>query len=189
MCAATLPGAANNQMIRRYPNADVITLQVVGMAGEDRFKLAASRQLQAVQGRSTLKGPARDACFQVTVGRINDIVRAQQDIHGTAADPRVRPVAAQSAEFGAHRLRIDHLPANEIALTDEAGDKGRARLVIQVVRRVPLFQATFLEHANVIADGEGFFLVVGHQNGAGATRLEDISYLMAQPTAQLAVQV
>ena len=61
--------------------------------------------------------------------------------------------------------------------------------MIEIERRIPLLQATILEHADVIADGEGFFLIVSDQNGAGATRLENFSYLMAQASAQFAIEV
>ena len=61
--------------------------------------------------------------------------------------------------------------------------------MIEVERCVPLLQATILEHTDVIADGECFFLIVSDQNGAGATRLENFSYLMAQAPAQFAIEV
>ena len=41
----------------------------------------------------------------------------------------------------------------------------------------------------MVADCEGFFLVVGHQNRAGATGLEDVPHLMAQATTQFAIEV
>lgn len=41
----------------------------------------------------------------------------------------------------------------------------------------------------MIAHGEGFLLIVGNQDGAGAAALEDIAHLMAQTPAQLHVQV
>ena len=46
-----------------------------------------------------------------------------------------------------------------------------------------------VEHAHMVTDGEGFFLVMGDQNGAGAAGLEDIANLMAEAAAQLAIQV
>lgn len=48
---------------------------------------------------------------------------------------------------------------------------------------------TFLEHADVVADGEGFFLVVGHQDRAGAACLEDLANLLAEAAAQFHVEV
>ena len=83
----------------------------------------------------------------------------------------------------------DHLPTDEIPLANEAGHERRLRLVVKVVGRVPLLQAAFLEHANLVADGKGFFLVMGHQNGTGAAALENVANLMAQASAQLYVEV
>ena len=93
------------------------------------------------------------------------------------------------AEFGQHRFRGLQLAADEIALADEAGHERRQRLVIEVVGGVPLLQAALAEHADLVADGEGFFLVVGDQDGAGAARLEDVAHFAAQAAAQLHVQV
>ena len=61
--------------------------------------------------------------------------------------------------------------------------------MVEVERGIPLFQATLVEHADMVADGEGFFLVVGNQNGAGAAQLEDFADLLAEAPAQLAIQV
>ena len=61
--------------------------------------------------------------------------------------------------------------------------------MIEVERCVPLLQAAILEHADVIADGEGFFLIVSDQNGAGTTCLENFPNLMAQAPAQFAIKV
>ena len=61
--------------------------------------------------------------------------------------------------------------------------------MIQVVGRIPLFETTFLEHADVVADSEGFFLIVCHQNRTGATGFQNVPYLVAQLAPQLTVQV
>ena len=83
----------------------------------------------------------------------------------------------------------EHLAADEVALADEAGDEGGQRLVVEVERRIPLLQVAVLEHADLVADGEGFLLVVGDQDGAGAARLEDLAHLVAEAAAQLDVEV
>lgn len=63
------------------------------------------------------------------------------------------------------------------------------RFVIEVERRVPLLEAAVLEHADLIADGEGFLLIMGHQNRAGAARLENLPDLQAQPAARFDVRL
>jgi hypothetical protein len=61
--------------------------------------------------------------------------------------------------------------------------------VVEVVGRIPLLQPAFLEHANMVANSEGFFLIVGHQNRTGATGFQDIAHFVAELATQLAIQV
>ncbi|MNC34859.1 hypothetical protein D3C75_833160 [compost metagenome] len=88
-----------------------------------------------------------------------------------------------------HGVGAEHLAADEVALADEAGDEGGQRLVVEVERRVPLLEATIVEHADLVADGEGFLLVVGDQDGAGAARFEYLADLLAEAAAQFDVEV
>ncbi|MNZ99257.1 hypothetical protein D3C78_1185750 [compost metagenome] len=120
---------------------------------------------------------------------MNDVVWSQQHINRAARGEGIGTVATQFAQFGLHRLRAGQLATNEVTLTNEAGDEGREGFVIEVVGGIPLLQATFLEHADVIADGKGLFLVVCDQNGTGATALENVADLMAEAPAQLHVEV
>ena len=126
--------------------------------------------MQAVQGRCTKEGLADDFGFKRAIRGVDDVIRAQQDINSPAGWPAISPVAAQYAQLGLYRLRAEQLPTNEIALADKARYIWRQRLVVKVVGRIPLFQATLFKHPYVITDGEGFFLVVGHQNGTGTAR-------------------
>ena len=43
-------GLKHHQMLGGYADTHFRTWQMIGMAGENRFQLAASRQLQAVEG-------------------------------------------------------------------------------------------------------------------------------------------
>ncbi len=61
--------------------------------------------------------------------------------------------------------------------------------MIEVVGRIPLLQATFLEHADVVTHGERFFLVMGHQDRTGASCLENVAHLMAELAPQFAIEV
>ncbi|MND65478.1 hypothetical protein D3C80_568480 [compost metagenome] len=176
-------------MFSRDTNTHIRPNLTIDMARENRLQLCACRQLQAIQGRCTQECLAGNSRPQCAVRGIDDIVRAQQHVHGAAYRPGVGPIAAQLTQFGLHRFWAAQLTANEIALADETRDKRCQGFVIQVVGRIPLFQATFLEHANVVADREGFFLVVSHQNRAGATGLEDVAYFMAELAAQFAIKV
>ncbi|KWV89441.1 hypothetical protein PFLmoz3_00863 [Pseudomonas fluorescens] len=74
-------------------------------------------------------------------------------------------------------------------MADETGDVRRLRFVIEVVGRVPLLKAAFLEDPDVIADGEGLFLIMGYQDRAGAASLEDVAHFMAELAAQFAIEV
>ena len=70
-------GLEHYQVLCRYANAHFCTWQVVGMARENRLQLAASRQMQAVQGRGTKEILAENPGFQIAVRCIDDIVRTQ----------------------------------------------------------------------------------------------------------------
>ena len=61
-------------MFGGHANADIVTHQVIGVAWEDRFELAAGGQLQAVQRRGAKEGLADDPGFQRTVRGVDDIV-------------------------------------------------------------------------------------------------------------------
>ncbi len=52
-----------------------------------------------------------------------------------------------------------------------------------------MLQPAVLEHTDLIADGKGFFLVMGDQDGADATGFEDVPHLMAEAPAQVDVEV
>ena len=51
-------------MIGGDADAHFVTRQVIGMAGEDRFQLAAGGQLQAIEGGGAEEGLADDARLQ-----------------------------------------------------------------------------------------------------------------------------
>ena len=61
--------------------------------------------------------------------------------------------------------------------------------MVEVVGRVPLLQAAFLEDADLIAHRERFFLIMGDQDRTGAACLEYVAHLMAKLAAQLTVEV
>ena len=82
----------------------LLTGLVVGVAGEDRFQQAAGRQLQAIEGGGAEEGLADDACLQLAARGVNDVIRAQQHIHGAAGGPLIGAVAADHAKFGLHRV-------------------------------------------------------------------------------------
>ena len=176
-------------MVGGDADADLLAGQMVGVTGEDGFQLGAGGQLQAVQGRGAEEGLADDLRLQLAVRGVDDIVRTQQYVHRTARCPGVGAVAVDDAQFGLHRIRALQQPTNEVALANEAGDEGRQWLVVQVERGIPLLQPAFMEDPDMVADGEGFFLIMGDQNGAGATGLEDVAHLMTEAAAQFAIEV
>ena len=176
-------------MVGSNGNTDFLASRVVCVAGKYPLQLIAGRQLQAIQRRSAKKSLADDERLESAFRRIDDVIRTQQDIHRAASRHGVGAVAANDAQFGLYCLRVNQLAADEIPLAYETRHEGCKRLMVQVERRVPLFQPTILEHADLIADSEGFFLIVGDENGAGATRLENFANFVAQAPAQVAIEV
>ncbi|MNH13550.1 hypothetical protein D3C79_731260 [compost metagenome] len=162
---------------------------MVDMAGENGLQLAACRQLQAIKRRRAEEALAGNQRLEGAVWRMNDIVRTQQHIDRTAWGEGIGTVTTQLTQFGLYRLRAGQLATDEVALANEAGHEWRQWFVIQVVRGIPLFQAAFLEHTDMIADGKGFLLIMGDQNGAGATALENVTDFMTEAPTQLHVEV
>lgn len=167
-------------MIGLHCNLHILTDLVVVMAREDRFELATGGQLQAVERGCPKETLAHDVRHERAARCMHDIIRAQQYIHRAARRHDVGAVTAQLTHFGIDRLVAAHLPTDEVPLADETRHEWRLRFVVKVVGRVPLFQATFLEDADLVADGKGFFLVMGDQNGAGTAAFENVANLMAQ---------
>ncbi|MNH33775.1 hypothetical protein D3C79_943200 [compost metagenome] len=80
-------------MIGLHRNPYVFTDLLIDMAWEDRLQLAACRQLQAIQGRCTEEALADDACAQLAVWRMHDVIGPQQHIHRASRRHDVRTVA------------------------------------------------------------------------------------------------
>ena len=80
--------------------------------------------------------------------------------------------------------RLDHH-----ALTDEAGDEGAGRPVVDVVGRVPLLQSAGLEDADTVGHGKGLVLVMRHQQCGSAALAQQLADLARQAVTQLRVEV
>ena len=61
--------------------------------------------------------------------------------------------------------------------------------MVEVVGRIPLLKATFLENADMVADSKGFFLIMRHQNGTDTTGFQDIAHFVAELAAQFAIEL
>ena len=61
--------------------------------------------------------------------------------------------------------------------------------MIKIVGAVPLLDFTLMHDADLIGDGEGFVLVMRHQQGGGVAALDDFAHLQRKALPQLGVQV
>ena len=60
--------------------------------------------------------------------------------------------------------------------------------MVDVVRRVPLFQLALVHYAYPIGQRKGFLLIVGNQQGGDVFLAENVAQLAGQGTAQVQVQ-
>ena len=117
------------------------------------------------------------------------IVRPQQHFHPAAGGKAVRAQAARLAQLDADAGVGAHFARQQHALADKIRHHAVGRLVVQIVRAVPLHDAALLHHPHLVGHGEGFVLVVGDQNRRGLRRLEDVAHFLAQPLAQRHIQI
>ncbi len=90
------------------------------------------------------------------------------------------------AEFAVAR----HQRAREfVGGAGEIGDEQIRRAVIDLVRRIHLQQLAVAHHADAVAEHDGLGLVVGDVERGHAGLLEDDAQIVAQPQAQLGVEV
>ena len=76
-------------------------------------------------------------------------------VRAAALRPRACPAnALQHAELDLELAGVQRLCREEHALADEVGDEAVGRAVVQVVRRVPLLDATLVQDADLVGDGE-----------------------------------
>ncbi len=101
----------------------------------------------------------------------------------------VSTVAVNDSQLGLYRVAGEQLPTNEVTLTDEAGNKGRRRFVVEVVRGVPLLQLAVFQHADVIAHGKGLGLIMGHQHGTDTAGLENVAHFSRESAAQFTIEI
>ena len=69
------------------------------------------------------------------------------------------------------RMRKDTV-ANEFC------DEARGWAVVQLVGVIPLLQLAFVHHADAVADGEGFELVMRHKQRSRTRSLQNAAHLM-----------
>ena len=126
---------------------------------------------------------------------MHDVIGAQQHIAQA-----VRIGAGQGALFHVleiaqrgrnHHLRLAqrNLRMGKHAVANEFSDEAGGRPVVQRVGFVPLLQAALVHHADPVADGKRFQLVVGHKQGGGPGGLENAAHFMGQALAQIHIQV
>jgi hypothetical protein len=81
------------------------------------------------------------------------------------------------------------LPIDQIGVADEVGEKARRRLLVELVRRALLRDASAFHHDDAIGDGERFLLVVRDVDDGERERLLQLADLLPHAAAQLRVEV
>ena len=97
-------------------------------------------------------------------------------------------VVAEDPDLG-HDALGGHHPRQEIRGAHELGDERRGRAMVDGLRRPELFQPPRVQHADLVGDGEGFLLVVGHEDRRRFRGAEDLLHLVAHLRAQVGVEV
>ena len=108
-------------------------------------------------------------------------VRRRHDRHQRLAQRQLHPHDARPG-------RSHHHARHHRALADETGHIGTGRAVIEPMGRIPLLHAATADHADPVADGKGFLLVVRHQDRRRVRRLQDLPHLQPQLLAQAGIQ-
>ena len=100
--------------------------------------------------------------------------QASQPIWQACGMSPLRTPSSISICFG-----VQHLCRQEHALADEVGDEAVRRAVVEVVGRVPLLDAAFVQDPDLVGHREGLVLVVRDQHRGGAGGLDDVAQLRA----------
>ena len=197
-----------------YPFAERVVV-VAGDVGQDGF---AGFQAQGVEELGTAEGFADDLGFDGGVVVVDDVVGAQQQVAFTVGVGAGQGAFVQAAEVaqrgvdedlvaggavdraaccavwerfqaGFWRAAVADLGGQEDAVADEIGDKAGCGAVVQGVGVVPLVQQAFVHDADDVADGKGFELVVGDEQGGGVGVFEDDAQLVGEAFAQVHIEV
>ena len=123
-------------MIRFEAHADVFPDTVVVMAGYQRVEMIATIQAKRIKDIRPAKLLVADACGQLAVVVMDDIVGSEQNIDYRAGGQLVAAAFEQSQPCP--DAPVFHHAADDNATTDKVGDKTVGRLVIKLVRAVPL---------------------------------------------------
>ena len=73
-------------------------------------------------------------------------------------------------------------------LADEGEDEGRVGLVVDVVGRADLLDSALAHDDETVGELEGFFLIVGHEDGGVAGLVVDLAEPLAELLADLRVE-
>src|SRR5260370_3228266 len=85
------------------------------------------------------------------------------------------------------RSRLEH-PLKLVAGADKAGSEDRARIAVNLLGLVELFDAPLGHHRDAIRNSQGLFLVVGHIDGGHLELLLDAADLVAQGDAYFGIE-
>ena len=126
---------------------------------------------------------------------MHDVVCAQQHVTFAARIAGRQRAFIKSDQVAQRRARhhtaflVHERGGNKNAVANEVSHKPRGWPVVQRISVFPLVQMAFVHHADTVADGKGFELVVGHKQGCGARCLQDGAHLMRQPFTQIDIQI
>ena len=116
-----------------------------------------------------------------------DVFRTDYDVHlRLFAETGVHAVEFLSAETD--ELVVHHDAVQDVALADEVGHEGVDRLVVDVYRGTGLLYLAFAHDDDGVAQGEGFFLVVGDVYEGDAQLLVHLFELHLHVFAHLQVE-
>ena len=182
-------------MVDFGPNAHPLADGMIVVARHVRQHRLAAGQLQRVEKFRSAKRLANNLCLYRPGVVVHDVVGAQQHVTFAAWVAR-RQRAFIKADQVAQRSTRHHADVlmhqcgrNKNAMANEVSHKARCRPVVERIGVFPLVQMAFVHHADAVADGKGFQLVVGHKQGRGARSLQYATHLMRQPFAQIDIEI
>nr|WP_052292524.1 hypothetical protein [Laribacter hongkongensis] len=105
-----------------------------------------------------------------------------------AADGAGAGIAAQAGKAEVDFIRGTHRGRQDGRQADKAGHGFVARCLVEFFRRAVLQHAAVVEQGHAVGHGQGFFLVMGDQQGGGAELLLQGADLVAQLAADGGIQ-
>lgn len=175
-------------MIRFQADADALADAMVVVARHQRLHPASAGQAERIQDCRAAERLAQHGRRLGAVVVMDDVVRPEQHLHAGPGAVRQRLGRLEATELDLHGAVFVRPAGHEAALADKLRHEAVGRAVVEIVGRIPLLQVAAAHHADLVGHGEGFRLVVGHQQGGDPLLLEDVADFRAEPHAQARVE-